>query len=94
MIISAHQRVDMLELCLLIMLIQKLLRMSTFSLITSIVEDTLVNLSTSIIDEVYVSSDSTSNDVNEIVGSNIPVVPSKSFEFLVLIISLWSFLLS
>jgi len=49
--------------------------------ITSIVRDTLVDSSTPIIDEVHVSSDSTGDDGNEIVESNIPTVTSKSFEF-------------
>ena len=49
--------------------------------ITSIVEDTLIASGTPIINEVHVSSDSTNDDVDEIVESNIPAVPSKSFEF-------------
>jgi len=49
--------------------------------ITSIVEGILVNFGTPIIDEVHVSSDSTSDDVDEIIESNIFVVPSKSFKF-------------
>jgi len=49
--------------------------------ITSIVEDTLVDFSTPIIDEVFVSSDSTSDDVDEIVEFNILAEPSKLFEF-------------
>ena len=49
--------------------------------VTSIVEDTLVDSTAPIIDEVHTSSDSTSDDVNEIVESNIPAVHSKSFEF-------------
>jgi len=49
--------------------------------ITSIVEDTLVDFGIPIIDEVHVSSDSTSDDVDEIVESNIPTLPSKLFEF-------------
>jgi len=47
----------------------------------SIVEDTLVDFGTPIIDEVHVSSDSTSDDVNGIVESNISAEPIKSFEF-------------
>jgi len=34
-----------------------------------------------IFDEAHASFDSTSNDVNEIVESNIPAVPSKSIKF-------------
>ena len=49
------------------------------SKITSIVENILVDSGTSIIDEIQVSSDSTSNNVDEIVESNIPTMPSKSF---------------
>ena len=49
--------------------------------ITSIVEDTLVDSGESIIDEDDVSSDSTNDDVDVIVESNIPTEPSKSFEF-------------
>ena len=49
--------------------------------ITSIVDDALIDPGTLIIDEVHVSSDSTSNDVNEIVESNILTKPNKSFEF-------------
>ena len=44
-------------------------------------EDTLVDSSTPIIKEVHVSSNSTSDDVDELVESNIPAMPSKSFEF-------------
>ena len=49
--------------------------------IISIVEDKLVDFGTPIIDEVHMSSDSTSDDVDKIAESNIPTVPSKSFEF-------------
>ena len=49
--------------------------------ITSIVEDALVDSGTSIMNEINVSFDSTSNDVDEIVESNIPTEPSQSFEF-------------
>jgi len=49
--------------------------------VTSIVKDVLVDSGTPIIDEVHVSSDSTNDDVDEIVESNIPAEPSKSFEF-------------
>ena len=57
MIISALRRVDMLVLCLVMMLMtQKLLRMSTFfSKITSIIEDVPVGSDTSIIDERHAS---------------------------------------
>jgi len=54
---------------------------NTLPEITSIVKDTLVDFGTSIIDKVHVSSDGTSDDVDEIVASNISVVPNKSFEF-------------
>jgi len=43
----------------------------------SIIEDLSVGFSTPIFDETYVSSDSSSDDVNELVESNIPVVPIK-----------------
>jgi len=49
--------------------------------IASIVEDILVDSDTPIIDEVHISFDSISNDVDEIIESNIPVLSSKSFEF-------------
>ena len=49
--------------------------------ITSIVENTLVDSRTLIINGVHVFSDSTSDGVDEIVKSNIPVKLNKSFEF-------------
>ena len=49
--------------------------------ITSIIENTLVNSATSTVEGVHVSSDSNSNDMNAIIESNIPAMPSKSFEF-------------
>ena len=49
--------------------------------ITSNVEDALVDSGTPFIDEVCVSSNSTSDDMDEIVKSNIPAEPSQSFEF-------------
>ena len=48
--------------------------------IISIVKNILVNFGTPIIDEVHVSPDSISVDVDEIVETNIPTVPSQSFE--------------
>jgi len=48
--------------------------------ITRIIENTLVDSGTSVIDEVNISSDSTGDDVNEIIEFNISVVLSKSFE--------------
>jgi len=48
--------------------------------ITSIVDDTLADSGTLIIDEILVSFDNT-DDVDKIVESNIPAVPSKLFEF-------------
>ena len=48
---------------------------------TSIIEYITVDYGTPIFNEVHVSSDSTSDGVNEIVKSNIPAVSSKSFEF-------------
>ena len=48
--------------------------------ITSIVEDTLVDSGTLIIDEVHVYSDSTKDDVDGILECNIPAEPIKSFE--------------
>ena len=47
----------------------------------SIIEDVSVGSDTPIINEAHVSFDSTSDDVNEIVESNIPAVSSRSFEF-------------
>ena len=47
----------------------------------SIIEDISVGSGTLIIDEAHVSFDSTSDDVNEIVESNILAVPSRSFKF-------------
>jgi len=49
--------------------------------ITSNVKDTLVGSGTPIIDEIRVSSNSINDVVDEIVESNIPAMPSKSFEF-------------
>jgi len=45
-------------------------------------------------DEIHVSSNSIGEDVNEIVESNIPALPRKSFEFSYAEYSLWSFLQS
>ena len=47
--------------------------------IISIVKNILVNFGTPIIDEVHVFPDSISVDVDEIVETNIPAVPSKPF---------------
>jgi len=47
----------------------------------SIIEDISVGSDTLIIDEVDMPSDSTIDDVDEIVEPNTPAVPSKSFEF-------------
>jgi len=49
--------------------------------ITSNVEDTLVDSGTLIIEEVHVSSNRTSDDVDELVESNMHAIPSKSFRF-------------
>ena len=49
--------------------------------IASIIKDITVDFGTEIFDEIHVSFDSIGDDVNEIVESNIPVVPKKSFEF-------------
>jgi len=49
--------------------------------ITNIVENTLIDSGTLIVDKVHVSSNRTTDDVDEIVESNIPAMPSKSFEF-------------
>ena len=46
----------------------------------SIIKDITVDFDTLIFDEIHMSSDSTGDDVNEIVESNIPAVPRKSFE--------------
>ena len=48
----------------------------------SIIENISVSSETPIVDEVRMSSDSTSDDVNEIVEVNIPTEPGKSIEFL------------
>jgi len=63
------------------LMVRKLLRMSAFFLNPSIVEDTLVDFGTPISDQVNMSSNSTSDSVDEIAESNIPALPSKSFEF-------------
>ena len=67
---------------------------NTLPEITSIVENILVDSSTSIINEVHVSSDGTSDDVDEIIESNILTVPSKLFEFSCADYGLGPFLLS
>jgi len=46
----------------------------------SIIEDIAVGSDTSIIDEIHKSSDSASDDVDEVVEPNTPTVPSKPFE--------------
>jgi len=48
----------------------------------SIIEDTSVCAHTLVNDEIYMYSDSASDDVDEIVESNTPTVPSQSFESL------------
>ena len=48
---------------------------------TCVIKDTSVGSDTLIIDEVHMPPDSTSDDVNEIIELNTPIVPSKSFEF-------------
>ena len=47
----------------------------------TIIVDITVNSGTPIIDEIHVSSDSTSDNVDEIVEPNAPTMPSKLFEF-------------
>ena len=47
----------------------------------SIIEGISVDSGTSITDEAHVSSDGTSDNVNEIVEYNIPTLPSRLFEF-------------
>ena len=59
-----------------------------------IIENILVGSDTLIIDEVPMSSDSTNDDVNEIIEFNIPAMPSKSIKFPCPNILLWSFLSS
>ena len=66
-------------------------RLEGSSKTASIIEYISVDSDTPIIDEVHMSSDSTGDDVEEIVEPNTPAVPSKSFNFLVLNIVLWSF---
>jgi len=46
----------------------------------NIIKNISVGSDTPIIDNIHVS-DSTSNDVNEIVEPNVPAMPSKSFKF-------------
>jgi len=46
----------------------------------SIIENIAVSFDTPIIDETHMSSDSASDDVDEIVEPNTPTVPSKPFE--------------
>jgi len=48
---------------------------------SSIIEDIIVGSDTLIIDEIYMSSNSTIDDVDEIVEPSTPAVPSKLFEF-------------
>ena len=47
----------------------------------SIIKDLSVGSGPSIFDEAHMSYDSTSNDVNELIMSNIPAMPSKSILF-------------
>ena len=47
----------------------------------SIIEHISVGFDTPIIDEVHMSSHSTSDDLDEIIEPNTPAMPSKSFEF-------------
>jgi len=47
---------------------------------SSIIEDIVVGSDTPIIDELYMSSDSASDDVNEIIEPNTLTVPSKPFK--------------
>ena len=47
----------------------------------SIIKEISAGSDTPIIDEVHMPPDSTSDDVNEIVELNTPIMPSKSFEF-------------
>jgi len=58
----------------------------------SIIEDITVGFGTLNFYEAHVSSDSTSDDVNEIVESKIPTLPSKSIKFSCAEYNLWSFL--
>jgi len=46
----------------------------------SIIEDISVGSDMSIIDEIHVSSDGASDDMDEIVEPNTPTMPSKPFE--------------
>jgi len=57
----------------------------------SITEDISVGFDKQIIDEIHMSSDRISDDMDEIVKLKTPAVLGKSFEFLVLNIILWSF---
>ena len=95
-IISVPWLVDILELCVVIMLmIRKLFEVvNILPENTSTVEDTLVDSDTPIIKEVHVSSDSTSDDVDELVEFSISAVLVSHSTSLVLNMSLWSFLLS
>jgi len=50
------------------------------SITASIIENISVDSDTLIIDEVHICSDSTNDNVDEIVEPNTPIVPNKSFE--------------
>ena len=58
----------------------------------SIIEDIAVYSNKPIIDEIYMSSDSVSDDMDEIVEPNTPTVPSKPFESPCADLVLWLFL--
>jgi len=47
----------------------------------SIIKGITIDFSTPILDEAHIPYDSTSDDMNEIVESNIPAMPRKSIEF-------------
>jgi len=77
MIISAPRRVSMLELSSDV----DDSKIDVSSKTVSIIKDISVGFDTSIIDEVHMFYDNTSDDVDEIIESNKPsILPSKSFE--------------
>ena len=57
----------------------------------SLIEDISVGFDTLIIDVIHMSSESTSDDVDEIVEPNTPSMLSKLFEFPYADVVLWSF---
>ena len=82
MIISVTRRVNILELCQLMMLTTQRLFEDVHipPKTVSIFKDIAVGFETLIINETQMSSDSASNDVNVIVEPNTTTIPSKPVE--------------